>query len=83
MQLSSGATAWLKSLVVSTQGGWSYDLSSQFQSNVSDYGVIVPAEFDNATLCTLPFRGAACSLFPRSQLADLCSTLLIKKNLTP
>lgn len=66
MQLSGGATstAWLKSMVVSGQG-WSFDLSSQFQSNVSDYGVIVPAELENATLCTLSYRGAA----PYSSLA--------------
>ena len=61
MQLSVGATsaAWLKSLVVSGQGGWAFDLSSQFFSNVSDYGVIVPADLANATLCTQPYRGIA------------------------
>ena len=59
MHLSLGGptSAWLKGLVVSGPEDWSFDLSSQFQSNVSDYGVIVPADFENATLCTQPFRG--------------------------
>ena len=59
MQLSFGGptSAWLQSMVVSGREDWSFDLSSQFQSNVSDYGVIVPFDFDNATLCTVAFRG--------------------------
>ena len=50
-------TAWLEYLVVYGGADWSFDLSSQFQASISNYGVIVPAEFDNVTLCTVPFEG--------------------------
>jgi len=48
---------WLRSLVVWGGDDWSFDLSSQFQSNVTKYGVIVPNDFDNATLCAVPYQG--------------------------
>ena len=49
--------ARLAALVVQGPGGPSYDLSSQFQPDISTYGVMVPTDLANASLCMRPFQG--------------------------
>lgn len=55
--MSGHQSSVLKSLGVSSRAGWTFELSSQFQSTISDYGVIIPAEIDNVTLCAVPLKG--------------------------
>lgn len=50
-------TGWLESILVYGGDGWSLDLSSQFSPDVPEYGVIVPADFESATLCVQPYQG--------------------------
>ena len=62
---ASQVNGWLQSLLVLGGGNWTFDLSSQFLPNVSEYGVIVPADFDNATLCVQPYQGKTLKLNPK------------------
>lgn len=48
----------LRSILVYGGDGWSLDLSSQFSPDIPEYGVIVPGDASNATLCVQPYEGA-------------------------
>jgi hypothetical protein len=47
----------LAAIVVKGPNQTVFDLSSQFQPDVAEYGVMVPQSFETATLCVMPLQG--------------------------
>ncbi len=58
----SGQGVQLHGIIVHSQNGTVYDLSSAFNPEVDEYGTSVPPAFVNGSLCILPGNG---ELFPR------------------
>lgn len=48
---------WLDSIRVQDSRNWFFDLSSRFQPDVPEYGVILPSKAENASLCLEPKQG--------------------------
>ncbi|KAK9803015.1 hypothetical protein WJX72_000035 [[Myrmecia] bisecta] len=51
--------ARLGAIIVRGHNGTMFDLSSQFQPDIAEYGMMVPETFNNATLCLRPIQDAS------------------------